>query len=749
MHLKLVLILFLIFSSVTLASAGTVETNGQTWETDGTADQVEINQAIQAGDYIILSGDFCIDEPIYVDSKTTLDGQGTAKITLDDNVNRKNGAYKHSASTEYANPMIPLIGQAETEIENIEITGISFDGNYDGNLDLIKGRGFYNIIFFKHAVGVKVHDNYFTNSHGDSCRMYRCSNIQYYNNEADHLGHEGFFGIESQNIEVWNNRIENCIDNAFRVNNCDNVLIHDNYITSIQGTPGSGPGIQIQQDIKGKMRVEICNNYIVSTWGPGIWCVGKVGTNEETDISIHDNAFLGTGLNGITWVSGIIWSGMDNVRVENNVFDSCYGGGITSFKVKGLSTAGSSFEVTASNNIFTNIQERKNSGSGTGYAFDNNLNENHKMISDFNVLWGNEGNFKNVKQGANDLFQDPKLDSADTGWEWKNGEWYNEFVTIQPGSRWNPSDDDTGEIGDDEDGPIDGEFDSIFDVLEVEFSDTGRTGQTADSFPAKKYKIYETTQGFIAGYIKIIGFRDVVVIDDVPYIPDENAVLTKSRAVRSPDLMGWAGHIKKIDKKESVEIKDGIAYASLKVETSWYTISTNKLTGEKKKSKTKTSKTVFEDSAPAYDILERDNNATVYAHVFKDTMNPVTRINIPVSDSIQKIEITYEENTSTRLLMLGERAETDEGLIYTTLSRCDIRTGSIPFMGDEYVIYGDFNPSKLHVEYFTPYESFPAKVEIIEHKKEERGVFVSIFTFLAQLIMALYAGYKIMDIAFN
>ena len=99
----------------------------------------------------------------------------------------------------------------------------------------------------------------------------------------------------------------------------------------------------------------------------------------------------------------------------------------------------------------------------------------------------------------------------------------------------------------------------------------------------------------------------------------------------------------------------------MKVETSWYTIKTNTLTGEKKKSKTKTSKTVFEDSAPAYDILKRDTEATVYVHVFKDTMNPVTRINIPVSDSIQKIEITYEENS---LLGYCWRKSRNEPLIY-------------------------------------------------------------------------------------
>ena len=696
MHLKLIIILFMIFYSLNPVSAGTVETNGQTWTTDGVADQDQINEAIKAGDYIILSGDFCIDEPVLVDSGTTLDGQGETQFTLADNVNRKSGAYKHSATTEYANPMVPLIGQSDTEIENIEIKGISFDGNYNNNLDLIKGRGFYNIIFFKHAVNVRVHDNYFTNSHGDSCRMYRCSNIQYYNNEADHLGHEGLFCIETQNIEAWNNRIENCIDNSFRVNNCDNVLIHDNYITSIQGTPGSGPGIQVQQDIKGKMRVEICNNYIVSTWGPGIWIVGTVGTNEENDIYVHDNAFLGTGLNGITWVSGIIWSSMDNVRVENNVFDSCYGGGITSFKVKGLSTAGSSFEVTATHNIFTDIQQRKNSGAGTGYAFDNNLNENHRMISDYNVFWENEGNFKNVKQGANDLFQDPKVDSADTGWEWKNGEWYNEFVTITPGSRWNPSDDDTGEIEDDEDAPVDGEFDSIFDVLEVEFSDSGRTGQKALDLPRL---VSDEVDGLIAGGVKIV-ITDIIYIDGVAYIPGVDAVQAQTKAILDPDLNYFTGHIKKIEKSLDVELDNGTAYAVFTVKTHWYTVKKNPVTGEKKKSKIKTSTSIFKDSCPVPLVMERP---TVIKGILYEY--PIHSLAYVPSNGLTAVEYEYDGKTVKHIYMIGEQNKNENGVIYTNFSKVNYWKGDLPHQGEFLFINGSFDPEKLTVTAYTPYES--------------------------------------------
>jgi len=52
MKFPALLLVFLILILPHAALAGTVETDGQSWTTDGTADQVEINTAIKAGDHI-------------------------------------------------------------------------------------------------------------------------------------------------------------------------------------------------------------------------------------------------------------------------------------------------------------------------------------------------------------------------------------------------------------------------------------------------------------------------------------------------------------------------------------------------------------------------------------------------------------------------------------------------------------------------------------------------------------------------
>lgn len=689
--------------------AGTVETNGRTWDLDGKADQIEINEAIQAGDYLRFSGDICINGPVLCDSKTTLDGQNETNFKLDDNVNRLSGAYKHGATKEYANPMVPLIGQSDTEISDIEIKGFNFDGNYGNNLDIIKGRGFYNIIFFKHATGVKVHDNYFTNSHGDSCRLYRCANIQYYNNEADHLGHEGLFCIESEYIEAWKNKIECCIDNAFRMNDCNEFLIHDNYITSIPGSPGAGPGIQIQQDKTSPMKGEVCNNIIESTYGPGLWVVGKVGDCEGNDIYIHDNAILQAGLNRITWVSGVIWSAFDNVKIEYNVFDGCYGGGITSFKVKGLTTAGNSFKITAENNIFTNIQERKFQGSGTGYAFDNTLSKNHVIESNNNVLWGNKGDYKNVNPGDNDLFQDPKIDPSETHWKWESGEWHNDAVYISPGSKWHHGAHADPNISEYDNSSIPGEFDSIFDILELEYSTSGRTKQTAEDIDIE---LEEHTKGLIFGGLKIAGFADVVYIEGVPYIPDENAVLVKYRVIKSPDLIGWAGHIKKIEKNVSVNIENGTAYAVLTIKTSWYTVKKDQITGKNKKSKIKTSTSIFKDSCPAPSILGRPTEAKGILYEY-----PIHSLAYVPPEGLTAVEYEYDGKNVKHIYMIGERHKNDNGVIYTNFSKVNYWNGDLDHQGEFLYINGSFDPEKLTVTAYTPYESF--QVIHFDHIKKD------------------------------
>ena len=42
---------------------------------------------------------------------------------------------------------------------------------------------------------------------GDGLKIESSTNIQFYNNQVDNLGHDGLYAIRSQNIKAWNNSI--------------------------------------------------------------------------------------------------------------------------------------------------------------------------------------------------------------------------------------------------------------------------------------------------------------------------------------------------------------------------------------------------------------------------------------------------------------------------------------------------------------------------------------------------------------
>ena len=59
--------------------------------------------------------------------------------------------------------------------------------------------------------------------------------------------------------------------------------------------------------------IEVYNNTIYNTYGPGIWLVGydnSYSTEEAQNVQIHHNIFYSTGTNpNIDWVGGIVTSG--------------------------------------------------------------------------------------------------------------------------------------------------------------------------------------------------------------------------------------------------------------------------------------------------------------------------------------------------------------------------------------------------------------------------------------------------------
>ena len=290
-------------------------------------------------------------------------------------------------------------------------------------------------------------------------------------------------------------------------------------------------------------------------------------------------------------------------------------------------------------------------------------------------------------------------------------------------------------------------FDSIFDILEVEFTNSGRTEQTAEDLPLQ---VVDKEKGIIAGGVKIVGFKDVTVLDNISYIPGEEAVLVQSKVIKSPDIEQFTGTIKKIDKDIDVELKDGKAYATMTVKTTWYTVKKNSVTGKNTKSKLKTSTATFKDSCQAPMVFERGDNVKAYINVYSDTKNPIAKLRIPHSNATQRIEVYYKDNSTTHTFLIGERLTDKVGLQYTAFSRCELWDGNIPHMGNEILLIGKFDPAKLKIKYYTPYESFDVEdVEVIYHKTEEENYNMFLLKWIVQIILGLYAGYKIMDIAIN
>jgi PKD repeat protein len=374
---------------------------------DGKADQVEINQALQFvaenSEYttVHLKGPFTytINSTIYVGSNTILEGDSNAVVKLVD----------HAGWTN--NPMIPLIGQRDSvyTISNVTVRGFEINGDHENNTETPDGKGYYNMIFFKHINGLKVYGMYLHDSHGDGLRVYYGENIKFYNNRVSLLGHDGFYVINGQNIEAWNNRITCRINSALRARDSNNVRFHDNVIDAY---PDAGPGIQVERST-GKMNdIEICDNVITNSWGPGIWVIGTVGEYDQnlSDCHIHHNTFIGSGANrNIEWVGGVLGSGFHNVLIENNVFDGVYNAAVVNMYMSDVNSGplGTGFTTTVRNNIIINTVPRNTNGKNTGYGVSNCLPKSHTIVLQNNCLYNNKaGNYKNCAS-TTDIYADP------------------------------------------------------------------------------------------------------------------------------------------------------------------------------------------------------------------------------------------------------------------------------------------------------------------------------------------------------
>ncbi len=297
-------------------------------------------------------------------------------------------------------------------ISNVTIRGFEVDVNHDGNAELAKGKGYYNIIYFLYSSDVTVHDMYMHDGHGDGLRMRNSKNIKFYNNTVYKLGHDGMFAIECSNVEAWNNIVTCRTNSALRVWNTNNVKFHDNFIDSFYHWSAGGPGIQVERSKGDINNIEIYDNVITNTYGPGIWLIGTAGAYDKSlsSVYIHHNIFSGSGTNpSVEWVGGVLGSGIHNVLIENNIFDGVHNAAVVNMYSTDTNAgpSGTGFTTTVRNNIIVNTVQRTKNAAGTGYGVINRLTSSHTIVLENNCLYNNiAGNYKNVKS-TTDIYVDP------------------------------------------------------------------------------------------------------------------------------------------------------------------------------------------------------------------------------------------------------------------------------------------------------------------------------------------------------
>src|SRR5665647_112848 len=382
---------------------------------NGSDDQVEINQALT---YVAENPQFTtvhlkgpntyfISDSIFVGSNTILEGDPTALIKLEDKADWPSGK--------------PLITQMDSAgNHDIIIKGFEIDGNHDNNEDKRNGKGYYNMIHFLWSKNIQVHNMYMHDGHGDGLRVESSGDIKFYNNTVYKLGYDGFYAVDCLQVEAWNNKITCRTDSGLRVWNSNHVKFHDNFIDSFYHWSAGGPGILIEKTTGIVNDVEVYNNTIHNTYGPGIWLIGygeSYPKNEAKDVHIHHNIFYSTGTNpSIDWVGGIVTSGFYDTLIENNVFDGVYHAAIIHMYPPNstgmgdpvdLSPPDEGYTTIARNNIIVNTQKRTKGPSGTGYGVINYLPETHTFVLEKNCLYGNAGeNYKNANS-TTDIYVDP------------------------------------------------------------------------------------------------------------------------------------------------------------------------------------------------------------------------------------------------------------------------------------------------------------------------------------------------------
>lgn len=370
------------------------------------ADEIE-NMCKNGGNVRLEAKQYNIDRTFSLPSNIELIGQYGTVLRFVDN-----------CGIPQNDPMIYFIGK-----ENVTIRGIQFEGNqknqkyvpYQKGTTKRYGQQYNTFIYAVNSKNIKVTKCAFNDNLGDGLRCSGCSNVEFSYNTGRLGGHDTCFLLRCNGVKVHHNSINPLVNSAIRLLDVSHARVYNNYI-EWTGPRDAGPAIQIQHDKGSMVDIEVCNNVIMASCGPGLWLVGKTRGGE--DLSLHHNLFYGCGDNRLAWVGGIIASGYGGAVIENNVFDSCWMGGTCFYAVN--AGWGTKATATITKNIFTNAKPNQLTGVG-GYGIYNNIGS-QKVKSSDNCFYSNSaGNFYGSVDSSGDISGNPKTIDTPSDWYYDNG----------------------------------------------------------------------------------------------------------------------------------------------------------------------------------------------------------------------------------------------------------------------------------------------------------------------------------------
>jgi len=369
-------------------------------------------------------GNYTVKNPIKLNSGTTITGDVGAVLNL-----------IAKAPTSTFGVRVPIFGQVEKYIEDISIENIKFNGHADKQ-SVKHGKGYHNFIEFSRAKNIKIQNVIIENTQGDGARFVDSVNIEYLQNTVLGCGHDGLYVDRCKNVLGQGNVTYLRSNSALRCKGSDNVIFRENTVLRTDDfSPAYSPGIQVQNTevSETSKNIEICNNFISGTFGPGIWCAGFANKDIQaaSGLNIHNNLITNCGNmpygNKISGVGGVVVDGW-NGEIKNNTIDKCKGYGILIGSYLG-SSAGSGYEIEVSRNIITNTKVSRYPGLYSGGAVVNLTPSKTTVRASENCLWKNLTDYYNIdvstRMDADPLY----VSSEDYHLQSKAGHWTeNGFV---------------------------------------------------------------------------------------------------------------------------------------------------------------------------------------------------------------------------------------------------------------------------------------------------------------------------------